>query len=226
MGMTINEAIWHLDTYSSTNGSGQTTEEQHEEAKKIAKETMRKYLKIEEIYYHQSGCALEDSLRAVIENEFDCSVRAEKETNSSMKYAISRDGESFFITFPTREDAIQVGSNEYANQEEFYIGEMYEPEVEFLHEESIAEEIIDEIKHDLYDEDYEEALESFVVEDEKYYKLAERIKAAVDKWIKDEGIKAGFSVVRNVEKVRRANIYSCSEKIRGTNEDKDTKQEQ
>ena len=34
----------------------------------IAIETMRKYQKIEDIYYHQSGQALENSLRAVIED--------------------------------------------------------------------------------------------------------------------------------------------------------------
>lgn len=123
-----------------------------------------------------------------------------------MDYAISRDGESFYVIFPTREDAIQVGSNEYADQEEFYIGEMYEPEVEFLKEESIADEILDEMRHSLYDEFYEEALDSFAVTDEQYQKLADSIKAAVDKWIEDEGIKAGFSVVRNIEKVRRENI--------------------
>ena len=31
-------------------------------------DTMRKYQKIEDIYYHQSGEALENSLRAVIED--------------------------------------------------------------------------------------------------------------------------------------------------------------
>lgn len=31
-------------------------------------DTMRKYQKIEDIYYHQTGRALEDSLREVIEN--------------------------------------------------------------------------------------------------------------------------------------------------------------
>ena len=34
----------------------------------VAVETMRKYQKIEDIYYHQSGEALENSLRAVIED--------------------------------------------------------------------------------------------------------------------------------------------------------------
>ena len=34
--MTKEEAIKHLHTYSSTNGSGQTTQDQHEEAKKMA----------------------------------------------------------------------------------------------------------------------------------------------------------------------------------------------
>lgn len=37
----------------------------------FALDIMRKYQKIEEIYYHQSGRALEDSLRAVIENEYN-----------------------------------------------------------------------------------------------------------------------------------------------------------
>lgn len=49
MGMSIEEAIHHLDTWSTTHGSGQTTDKQHEEAKKIAMETMRKYQKIKEI---------------------------------------------------------------------------------------------------------------------------------------------------------------------------------
>lgn len=67
-GMPIDEAISHLDTYSSTMGSGQTTQEQHEESKRVAIDTMRKYQKIKDIYYHQSGEALENSLRAVIED--------------------------------------------------------------------------------------------------------------------------------------------------------------
>ena len=46
MGMSIDEAIKHLSTYSSTMGSGQTTQAQHEESKRIAKETMSKYQKI------------------------------------------------------------------------------------------------------------------------------------------------------------------------------------
>ena len=48
MGMTIDEAISHLDTYSSTMGSGQTTQEQHEDAKRVAIATMRKYQKLEQ----------------------------------------------------------------------------------------------------------------------------------------------------------------------------------
>lgn len=48
--MTIEEAIDHLYTYSSTRGSGQTTQAQHEEAKKVAIATMRKYQKIKPSY--------------------------------------------------------------------------------------------------------------------------------------------------------------------------------
>lgn len=68
MGMTIDEAIHHLDTWSTTHGSGITTDEQHEQAKTIARDFMRKYQQIEDIYYHQTGQALENSLRAVIED--------------------------------------------------------------------------------------------------------------------------------------------------------------
>ena len=49
MGMTFDEALDHLYTYSSTLGSGQTTQDEHEEAKKVAIATMRKYQKIQEI---------------------------------------------------------------------------------------------------------------------------------------------------------------------------------
>lgn len=44
--MTIDKAIDHLYTYSSTLGSGQTTQAQHEEAKKVAIDIMDKYQKI------------------------------------------------------------------------------------------------------------------------------------------------------------------------------------
>lgn len=47
MKMTIDEAIHHLDTWSTTHGSGQTTDKQHEEAKKISIETMCKYQKMQ-----------------------------------------------------------------------------------------------------------------------------------------------------------------------------------
>ena len=45
----IDEAISHLSTYSSTMGSGQTTQAQHEESKEIAITIMRRYQKIEQI---------------------------------------------------------------------------------------------------------------------------------------------------------------------------------
>ena len=48
--MKIDEALNHLYTYSSTLGSGQTTQAQHEEAKKVAIATMRKYQKIKPSY--------------------------------------------------------------------------------------------------------------------------------------------------------------------------------
>lgn len=49
MRITIDEAISHLGTYSSTMGSGQTTQAQHEESKRVAIDIMRKYQKIQKI---------------------------------------------------------------------------------------------------------------------------------------------------------------------------------
>lgn len=47
--MTIEDSIHHLCTWSTTHGSGITTDEQHEQAKKIAIETISKYEKIKKV---------------------------------------------------------------------------------------------------------------------------------------------------------------------------------
>ena len=61
MGMTIDEHTAQLKKLKSFhNGS-------YGASINFALDIMRKYEKIEDIYYHQSGEALENSLRAVIE---------------------------------------------------------------------------------------------------------------------------------------------------------------
>ena len=66
MGMTIDNAIGLLERGSQYNYCDSA--EDFCTAYDMAIETMRKYQKIEDIYYHQTGRALEDSLREVIEN--------------------------------------------------------------------------------------------------------------------------------------------------------------
>ena len=61
MGMTIDESMKVLQEVPKVMPIT-------EESINVALDTMRKYQKIEDIYYHQSGEALENSLRAVIED--------------------------------------------------------------------------------------------------------------------------------------------------------------
>jgi len=73
MGMSIDEAIEYnknLKMYMEISDRQDTYKflEENHVALDIAISIMRKYQKIEDIYYHQSGEALENSLRAVIED--------------------------------------------------------------------------------------------------------------------------------------------------------------
>lgn len=61
MGMTIEESMKVLQEVPKVMPITK-------ESINVALDTMRKYQKIEDIYYHQRGEALENSLRAVIED--------------------------------------------------------------------------------------------------------------------------------------------------------------
>lgn len=67
MEMTIDESLeWLIsrkEHYEMDDNCQELTQ-----ALDTATDTMRKYKKIEDIYYHQTGRALEDSLRSVIED--------------------------------------------------------------------------------------------------------------------------------------------------------------
>ena len=70
MGVTIDEYIKRMgdirSNYDRWSGLGLTPNEA--KAFDMSISTMRKYQKIEDIYYHQRGETLENSLRVVIEN--------------------------------------------------------------------------------------------------------------------------------------------------------------
>jgi len=72
MGMTIDKAIDRLEDLHFEQDDweyGELTDDclLNREALRLAINTMHKYQKIEDIYYHQRGLALENSLREVIE---------------------------------------------------------------------------------------------------------------------------------------------------------------
>lgn len=70
MGMKIDKSILYMSLYKQRlEESISDGLEEDIEAYDLAITSMRKYQKIEDIYYHQSGRALEDSLREVIEHE-------------------------------------------------------------------------------------------------------------------------------------------------------------
>lgn len=74
MGMTIAEPIQTLEYLRDSGVFPFSTKEgvlYRAESIDVAIDTMRKYQKIEDIYYHQSGEALENSLKAVIEDGND-----------------------------------------------------------------------------------------------------------------------------------------------------------
>ena len=69
MKMTIDEIIKYLPAPMCSGSTIIYPEEQkYYEAHDTAVNILQKYQKIEDIYYHQSGKTLENSLRAVIED--------------------------------------------------------------------------------------------------------------------------------------------------------------
>jgi uncharacterized protein YdaT len=68
MGMTIDKAKEWLKLAVPIKALTQEEFATFIQAVNLAVDTMEKYQKIEDIYYHQSGEALENSLRTVIED--------------------------------------------------------------------------------------------------------------------------------------------------------------
>lgn len=116
-------------------------------------------------------------------------------------YATSGDGEYYYGKFETKEEAIKDGCKEYAEQEEFYVGEITYPKVTFDHGEEIADHVIDYIQEDL-DEIGGEFAESFCVSEAETASLAEYIENAVRGWIEFRDIQPGFFLIENAEHIR------------------------
>lgn len=68
MGMSIDEAIRRIDEHNYIHQRKEPRAVNITEAFDTLVEVAMKYQKIEDIYYHQSGQALENSLREVIED--------------------------------------------------------------------------------------------------------------------------------------------------------------
>lgn len=118
------------------------------------------------------------------------------------RWAISDNGEDYEGFYDSKEAAIQAGlDNANDDLEQFYVGEAYKPEVEFVDSDIIAEKVIERIQESL------EAgggmlAENFSVTDEQMEQLGNTLEQAVNQWIKDNNIQPGFFLIENAETIR------------------------
>lgn len=118
------------------------------------------------------------------------------------RWAISENGEDYEGFYDNKEAAIQAGLDEADdNLEQFYVGEAYKPEVEFVDGDIIAENVIERIRESLEAEGGMLA-ENFSVTDEQVEQLGNTLKQAVNQWIKDNNIQPGFFLIENAETIR------------------------
>lgn len=118
------------------------------------------------------------------------------------RWAISENGEDYEGFYDSKEAAIQAGLDEADdNLEQFYVGEAYKPEVEFVDGDIIAENVIERIQESLEAEGGMLA-ENFSVTDEQVEQLGNTLKQAVNQWIKDNNIQPGFFLIENAETIR------------------------
>lgn len=118
------------------------------------------------------------------------------------KWAISDNGEDYEGFYDSKEAAIQAGlDNANDDLEQFYVGEAYKPEVEFVDGDIIAEKVIERIQESLEAEGGMLA-ENFSVTDEQMEQLENTLKQAVNQWIKDNNIQPGFFLIENTETIR------------------------
>lgn len=118
------------------------------------------------------------------------------------KWAISDNGEDYEGFYDSKEAAIQAGlDNANDDLEQFYVGEAYKPEVEFVDSDIIAEKVIERIQESLEAEGGMLA-ENFSVTDEQMEQLGNTLEQAVNQWIKDNNIQPGFFLIENAETIR------------------------
>ena len=123
------------------------------------------------------------------------------------RWAISENGEDYESFYDSKEAAIQAGLDEADdNLEQFYVGEAYKPEVEFVDGDIIAENVIERIRESLEAEGGMLA-ENFSVTDEQVEQLGNTLKQAVNQWIKDNNIQPGFFLIENAETIRLVSAF-------------------
>ena len=137
------------------------------------------------------------------------------------KWAYSFNGEDFTAGYDSKEEAINDAVEATAQlpfpNEHIYVGECEEPELNWTDQ---AENIIYSIRdylNDEYGSDYVEYFEDQITREDEAG-LDERVNAAIDGWIKDYNIKAGFFKVINDEKV---DVTDKIKAIRAKEEDTD-----
>lgn len=120
-----------------------------------------------------------------------------------MKYSYSTDGEQFYGSHDTKEEAIEEGSADSIDGEDIYIGEAVEKTIGAYFTDSHVDSLLESIA-EIAGEECGEATEGWLYKlpKEELNNLKGQIQAVLEEWATQSGYQPNFYHVENVEQVK------------------------